>query len=159
MATFVHPTKYRFYAQRYPDGDTEYPKKDIEETYNCRYMKFSNLFCDGKITNMYKESYSEASGARIYIPPKSDLAFDAKDCKLKLFFKGGDVQSRVRQFIEDYRGIKIEWSDTFRKRYATLVMSEEPSIEQEKLYGSESYMVVEFTFTNVLGKTFAESQI
>lgn len=156
----AHRTQYRFYIQLYPQGDMSYQKEDIELKYDCDYMRFDNLFCDGKISNIYQESFAERSGVgRIYIPPKNNLAFASKDCKLKLFFKGGNVQGRVRQFIDDYRGVKLEWSDTFRNRYVTLLMTDEPTIAEEKLHGNEPYMVIEVPFTNILGRTFSQSQM
>lgn len=158
MATFVHPTAYRFYAQRYPNGDTAYPKKDIEETYSCRYMRFDNLEVDGDIGNTYVESFVEKSGDKVYIPPKSDLTHKSYDCKLKLLFKGDNVQANVRQFAEDWMGVKMEYSDTFRNRYATLLMTKAPNIVSQRLYGQE-YAEVEFTFSNIDGVTYDTTRL
>lgn len=155
----AHKTDYRFYIQPYPHGTTTYQKEDIEQKYDCDYMRMTGLSFDGDVKNTYEEDYSEMSGKRVFIPPKSELAFSSTECKLKLFFKGGDVKARVQQFCNDYMGQKIEWSDTFRGRYATLLMTKAPNIESEKLYGPVPIMVVEFTFTNILGYTYESSKI
>lgn len=159
MTTFVHPTAYRFYAQRYPNGTTTYPKKDIEQTYNCRYMKFSNLVPDGDCKNSYSEDYAERSGERVYIPPKSDLAFKSYECKLKLMFKGTDALANAKQFQDDMRGIKVEYSDTFRNVYATLLMTKSMNIESERLYGSQQFVVAEYTFNNIDGVTYDSTRL
>lgn len=158
MATFVHPTAYRFYAQRYPNGSTTYPKKDIEQTYNCRYMRFENLEVDGDIGNAYVETFAEKSGDNVYIPPKSDLAHKSYDCKLKLLFKGDNVQNNVRQFADDWMGVKMEYSDTFRNRFATLLMTKAPNIVSQRLYG-QKYAEVEITLSNIDGVTYSSSQL
>lgn len=155
----MHKTNYRFYIQPYSQGSITYLKEDIEQKFNCDYMRMSGIATDGDVKNTFEEDFVEMSGKKVFIPPKSDLAYSSTEVKLKLFFKGGDVKARVRQFCEAYTGQKIEWSDTFRGRYATLLMTKAPNIEAEKLYGPMPYMVVEFTFTNILGKTFSTSQI
>lgn len=155
---FIHPTSYRFYLQKYPQGDTTFTKTDIEEAYNCRYMCFTDFAISGDVKNIYQEDYSESSAVRTYIPEQKDLAYKSYDCNLKLLFRHGDVQARVRQFTNDYMGVKVEYSDTFRNRHATLLMTKTPKIETEKLYG-DTYMVVQFTFTNILGTTYTESKL
>lgn len=155
----AHRTDYRFYIQLYPQGSTTYPKEDIEQKFGCDYMKFTNLIHDGEVKNTYSEEWAEQSGVRIYIPKKSELAYKSYECKLKLFFHKGDVQSRMKTFTDYIMGEKIEWSDNFRNVYATLLCTKTPNIEQERLYGDDPFIVVEYTFTNILGRTFSESQI
>lgn len=157
---FVHPTEYFFYMQRYPDSDGSYEEEDIEEKYDCRYMKFDGLLSDGSVKSIYTESYIEASGDRIWVPKHEDIALSSKDCTLKLRFRGGDVEKRARDFYEYYRGVKVEYHDTFRKnKYVSLIMTKEPSIEFEKLAGDQSYLVVSYTFNNFLGYVYNSSRI
>lgn len=156
MAEFVHPTKYRHYIKKYSDGQAA--ATDIESTYNARYMKFVDFNIDGDVQNIYEETFVERSGSNVFIPSKDDLAFGTYTCKLTLLFRGDNVLTNVRNFTEAYQGVKIEYSDTFRNRYATLLMIEKPQVEQERLYG-DKYQVVTFTFKNILGKTFSTSQI
>lgn len=159
MAAFVHPTEYRFYMQPYPDGDKVYAKKDIEQLWNCRYVKFTDLPMSGELQNVFEESFAENSGVKVYIPPKSDFAYKAKECKLTLLLTGDNCQERLHSIDTSLRGVKIEYSDTFRNRYATLLMTKAPTVIRERLYGNPQYMEVELTFSNILGKTFIESQI
>lgn len=159
MNEYSHPTKYRFYAQRWPDSSTTYPKVDIEQEYNARFMRFTDFELDGNVGNVYTESFAEKSGVSAYIPPKSDLAHQSYDCRLKLLFKGSDVQANVRRFTEDWTGVKLQYYDTFRCRYAVMMMTKTPSIVSQRLYSSQQFAEVEFTFSNIEGKTFSESQL
>lgn len=150
---------YSFYLQKYPQGTTTFAQEDIEATYNCVYKQFKDFAFDGAVKNTYNEDYAEHSGVRTYIPAPTDLAFEAYDCKLQLLFKKATCQADVRRFYEAYRGQKCEYHDTFRNRYVTLLMTKQPTISQEKLYSATPYQLVEFIFSNILGETFATSQI
>ena len=155
----AHKTDYRFYIQFFPQGDTKPPKLDLEVAYECDYMRFSNLIPDGDCKNIYSEDYAEESGERVYIPAKSDLAFKSYECKIKLLFKGKDALANARQFQDDLRGVKIEYSDNFRNVFAILLMTKPMNIESEKLYGNQQFVVAEYSFTNIRGKVFKQSQL
>lgn len=150
---------YNFYMRKYPQGSTTFAQEDIEAKYNCTYKQFKDFAFDGEIKNCYTEDYAEKGGVRTYIPNKADLAYKSYECKLQLLFKRATCQADVRRFYEAYRGQKCEYHDTFRNRYVTLLMTKQPKISQEKLYSATPYQLVEFTFTNILGETFATSQI
>lgn len=150
---------YKHYIQKYPQGETTFSKVDLEETFKSLYKEFKDFAFDGEVKNVYSEDFAEKSGVNIYIPSPEDLAFKSYECSLVLLFKKDTCQDDVRTFYEYIRGQKIEYSDTFRNRYVTLVMTKQPNIEQEILYGNSPYMLVKFTFTNILGQTFATSQI
>lgn len=150
---------YNFYIRKYPQGSTTFERENIEAKYNCLYKQFKDFAFDGEIQNIYTESFAEHSGLRTFIPPKEDLAYKSYECKLQLLFKRESSQADVRNFYEAYRGQKIEYSDSFRNRYVTLLMTKQPTIQQEKLYSTTPYQLIEFTFTNILGKTFPTSQI
>lgn len=155
----AHRTQYRFYIQPYPAGTTTYTKKDIETEYSCDYMKFSNLVPGGDVKNVYEEKYAEKSGVRVYIPSKDNLTFSEYECKLQLLFKGANAKEKMMQFQDDMYGTKIEWSDTFRGRYATLLLTKSANIVSECLYGANQYVVAEYTFKNIDGRTFSTTQI
>lgn len=159
LATFVHPTKYRHYITVYPKQNMTAVKKDIEMMYDCRFMSLDAALFDGDIKNIYTENYAEQTGNRMWIPEQDELTFNTMESTLKLRFMHGDVRSRARKFYEDYRGVKLEYTDTFRNRFLSLIMTKEPKIEYEKIREESSYMVVSYTFTNFLGKIFTESQI
>lgn len=150
---------YNFYIQKYPISDTYSFPLDIESSYNCIYRKFENFVFDGDVSNIYIENFAERSGARVYIPDKADLAFKEYECKLQLLFKRKTCQKDLEKFYNEYVGTLVEYHDTFRNRYATLLMTKRPIIKQEKLYSNTPYQLVEFTFTNTKGTTFKESQI
>lgn len=148
-----------FYIQKYPQGTTTFAQENIETKYNCIYKQFTDLVFDGDIQNAYTETFSEHSGVRTYIPDPEDLAFKEYECKLQLLFNRKTCQTDSETFYKAFRGQLVEYHDTFRNKYATLLMIKRPTIQQEKLYSATPYQLVEFTFTNVKGKTFTESQI
>lgn len=154
---FVHPTKYRFYMQKYPDGNQMSPLVDVEEQYDCRYMRFDGTLFDGDIQNVYTESFAERSGDNVWTPKQGELACKSKECTLKLRFRDGDVESRARKFYEDFRGVKVEYGDTFRKRFVSLILIKEPKIEFERITEESSYLVVSYTFLNFLGRSYTKS--
>lgn len=148
-----------FYMQKYPQGKTTFTREDIEQKYNCVYKKFSDLIFDGDIQNIYTESYAENNGVRVYIPDPSELAHKEYECKLQLLFNRATCQEDAEKFYKAYRGQLCEYYDTFRKKYATLLMIKRPTVQQERLYSNTQYQLVEFTFTNVKGVTFSNTQI
>lgn len=150
---------YHFYLQKYPSGGSSFAQVNIETEYNCVYKQFKDFAFDGSIKNIYTETYTDHDGDRIYIPVQSDLAHESYECKLQLLFNRATAKEDARIFYEDFAGQKAEYYDSFRQRYVTLLMTKQPTISQEKLYTETPYQVVEFTFTNVLGRSFSTSQI
>ena len=149
----------KFYIQKYPQGYTTFEQEDIEAKYKCTYRQFKDLLFDGHIQNISTETFAEHSGVRVYVPAPEDLAFKEYECKLQLLFNRATCQADSEAFYKAYRGQLCEYYDTFRNKYATLLMIKRPTIQQEKLYSNTPYQLVEFTFTNVKGTTFTTSQI
>lgn len=149
----------KFYIQKYPQGYTTFEQEDIEAKYKCIYRQFKDLAFDGDVSNIYTESYTEHSGLRTYVPDPEDLAFKEYECKLQLLFNRATCQADSETFYKAFRGQLVEYHDTFRNKYVTLLMTKRPTIQQEKLYTGTPYQLVEFTFTNVKGTTFTTSQI
>lgn len=176
---FEHPTSYRHYIKRYPEEtesgvETKFNQRDIEQFYDCRYVSFDGLIFDGDVQNSYSETYAEQSGDRLWLPPKDDLAFKSKECTLKLRFRGTSLieesegtnklvrltaEARARKFFNDFCGVKVEYNDTFRNKYVSLVMTKSPNIEFERLAADDSYLIVSYTFTNFLGVVYDNSKI
>ena len=155
---------YQFYIQICPYKGTDgkiytQPRYDLEDRFHCLYKQFKDFAFDGDIKNIYTESYAEQSGDRVWTPYWKDLEFSSYDCTLELLFKGDQCQTYCRSFYEYIRGRLIEYYDTFRKRYVTLLLIKKPEIQQEILYGDSKYMLVSFTFRNVYGRSFEETQI
>lgn len=135
---------------------------DIEENYRCFYIKMAGIGENGKAKNIYTESYAETDELRIFLP--DEIAYENTKCELTLLFPAidanrMDVQDYERIFFEAVSGKKIEFSDTFRKRYVTLVLIEAPKVVGEKLYGGSRYREVTYTFQNIFGRSFQNSQI
>lgn len=150
---------YNFYIEKYPTKShpARWGRVNIETRFNCEYSQFTEVSFNGDIKNIYTEDFAEKSGEDVYI--SDELAFKSFECKLTLLFRKSTCQNDVRSFMDYIYGNKIEYNDTFRKRYLTLLMTTKPNIKQEKLYGDEPYMLVEFTFKNILGQSFSSSQI
>lgn len=151
---------YHFYIQKYPQDGQTFPKVDIEQNYKCRYKQFKDFAFSGDVKNVYIEDFAEKSGSsKIWIPKKEDLTFQSYDCTLELLFDKQTCLEDVRKFDDEIRGCKIEYSDDFRSLFVTLLMTKQPQIQQEVLYGNRKYMLVSFTFTNLHGQAFKQSQI
>ena len=164
---------YKFYIQRYSrkhynKETSQYDKEDIgdlidiEEQFKCRYVKFEGLSETGKVKNIYTETYAETEELRMYIP--DEVLYENTDMSLTLLFapdstNDSDVQNNERAFFEYVSGHKIEYHDTFRNRYVSLLLLNKPEVVGEVLYGGSRYREVKYTFKNIYGRSFATSKI
>ena len=164
---------YKFYIQRYSrkhynKETSQYDKEDIgelidiEEQFKCKYVKFEGLSETGKVKNIYIETYAETEELRMYIP--DEVLYDNTDISLTLLFSpysenDSDVQDNERAFFEYVSGHKIEYHDTFRNRYVSLLLLNKPEVVGEVLYGGSRYREVKYTFKNIYGRSFATSKI
>ena len=164
---------YKFYIQRYSrkhynKETSQYDKEDIgelidiEEQFKCKYVKFEGLSETGKVKNIYTETYAETEELRMYIP--DEVLYDNTDMSLTLLFSpysenDSDVQDNERAFFEYVSGHKIEYHDTFRNRYVSLLLINKPEVVGEVLYGGSRYREVKYTFKNIYGRSFATSKI
>lgn len=164
---------YKFYIQRYSlkhwnketsqyDEEEKGELIDIEEQFKCKYVKFEGLSETGKVKNIYTETYAETEELRMYIP--DDVLYDNTDMSLTLLFapdteNDSDVQDNERAFFEYVSGHKIEYHDTFRNRYVSLLLLNKPEVVSEVLYGGSRYREVKYTFKNIYGRSFATSKI
>lgn len=155
MADYIHPTSYRFYIQKLNSGS----KIDIESTYNCRYKQFKDIANNGDIHNSYSEIFVENDGEKLWLPNQKDITYAPYDCTLELLFKGDNCQKNARDFYEYIEGERLEYSDTFRNRFLLLSLLKAPSIQMERLYGNQKYMLVSYTFRNYKGRSYNQSQI
>ena len=166
-------SSYKFYIQRYSrkhwnKETSQYDKEDIgelidiEEQFKCKYVKFEGLSETGKVKNIYTETYAETEELRVYIP--EDVLYENTDLSLTLLFapeseNDSDVQDNERAFFEYVSGHKIEYHDTFRNRYVSLLLINKPEVVGEVLYGGSRYREVKYTFKNLYGRSFATSKI
>ena len=164
---------YKFYIQKYSrkywnKEEGKYEEEalgalvDIEEFFKCKYVKFEGLSENGKVKNLYSESYAETEELRIFTP--DDILYENTDLALTLLFAPTsssdiDVQDNERAFFEYVSGRKIEYHDTFRNRYVSLILINKPEVVGEVLYGGSRYREVKYTFKNIYGRSFATSKI
>ena len=164
---------YKFYIQKYSrkhynKETSQYDKEDIgelidiEEQFKCKYVKFEGLSETGKVKNIYTETYAETEELRVYIP--DEVLYENTDLSLTLLFapdteNDSDVQDNERAFFEYVSGHKIEYHDTFRNRYVSLLLINKPEVVGEVLYGGSRYREVKYTFKNIYGRSFATSKI
>ena len=164
---------YNFYIQRYGrkfwnkeankyDDEAKGEIIDIEEHFKCKYVKFEGLSETGKVKNVYTETYAETEELRTYIP--DEVLYENTELSLTLLFapssnNENDVQDNERSFFEYVSGHKIEYHDTFRNRYVSLLLINKPEVVGEILYGCSRYREVKYTFKNIYGRSFAESRI
>ena len=164
---------YKFYIQKYgrkywDKNKSQYVEEakgeliDIEAQFKCKYVKFEGLSETGKVKNIYTETYAETEELRMYIP--DEVLYENTDMSLTLLFSpysenDSDVQDNERAFFEYISGHKIEYHDTFRNRYVSLLLLNKPEVVGEVLYGGSRYREVKYTFKNIYGRSFAESRI
>ena len=164
---------YKFYIQKYgrkywDKNKSQYVEEakgeliDIEAQFKCKYVKFEGLSETGKVKNVYTETYAETEELRTYIP--DEVLYENTDMSLTLLFApsstdDNDVQDNERVFFEYVSGHKIEYHDTFRNRYVSLLLINKPEVVGEVLYGGSRYREVKYTFKNLYGRSFAESRI
>ena len=164
---------YKFYIQKYgrkywDKNKSQYVEEakgeliDIEAQFKCKYVKFEGLSETGKVKNIYTETYAETEELRMYIP--DEVLYENTDMSLTLLFapssaNDNDVQDNERAFFEYVIGHKIEYHDTFRNRYVSLLLLNKPEVVGEVLYGGSRYREVKYTFKNIYGRSFATSKI
>ena len=164
---------YKFYIQKYgrkywDKNKSQYVEEakgeliDIEAQFKCKYVKFEGLSETGKVKNVYTETYAETEELRTYIP--DEVLYENTELSLTLLFapssnNENDVQDNERSFFEYVSGHKIEYHDTFRNRYVSLLLLNKPEVVGEVLYGGSRYREVKYTFKNIYGRSFSDSRI
>ena len=164
---------YKFYIQKYSrkhwnketsqyDEEAKGELIDIEAHFKCKYVKFEGLSETGKVKNVYTETYAETEELRTYIP--DEVLYENTELSLTLLFapssnNENDVQDNERSFFEYVSGHKIEYHDTFRNRYVSLLLINKLEVVGEILYGGSRYREVKYTFKNIYGRSFDKSQI
>lgn len=162
MEQWQHPTQFRFYLQKYPQGTTTFPPIDVEEQFKCRYVKMTNN-APTDVKNTFSEEFCEMDGSKVWTPQPSDLTYKSSEISLYLRWRSdecGDVQEWSQKFFEYVSGQKIEWHDTFRPdRYWQLILEKAPSVETEILSHKPNYLIIKYIFNNFGGKYYKTSQL
>lgn len=155
--------QYKFYIQKYKEGDTTYPVVDIEDYFNCRYQSMTGNN-QTAVTNFYEEKFAEKSGSKLWLPENSeDIAFDTSELTLTLLFESNEdyeVLEDEKRFLAYVTAKRFEYHDTFRPdRYWQLTFLSAPETKEEILYGGHQYRLVAFKMKNWGGKYYTTSQI
>lgn len=159
MPDFVHPTKYRHYMQKLPEGETTFQKIDIEQQFQCRFVEMSGTDAMSA-QSVYTEDYAEKDGLRVW--NGSTPVYKGGNISLTLRWRSDecdDIIAKSDAFFEYIAGKKIEYSDTFRNKYFELICSAEPTIKAENLKSAIKYRFITYKFTNFGGRHYATSQI
>lgn len=155
--------QYKFYIQRYKEGDTSYPLVEIESYFNCHYQSMTGNN-QTNVKNFYEENFAEKSGSRLWLPSDpEDIAFDTSELTLNLLFESNEdyeVLEDEKRFLDYITAKRFEYHDTFRPdRYWQLTFVSAPETKEEILYGGRQYRLVAFKLKNWGGKYYTTSQI
>lgn len=161
---YISRQAHRFWHESTKEFVTEEADepKDIEKEFGCKYVKLEGVNEYGKAKNIYTESYAETEELRVYVPEK--VLYENTDISLTLVFpcvsKNNrlDVTTNERIFFEYVSGRCVEWYDTFRERYLTLLLINKPEVVGEVLYGDMRYREIKYTFKNIYGRSFEHSK-
>lgn len=159
MPTFVHPTQYRHYIQKYKKGTTIFSKIDIEQQFQCRFVEMTGTDARS-VKNVYTEDYNDHNGTRLWIGDTP--VYKGGDISLTLRWRSdecGDVIAKSDEFFEYISGQRLEYSDTFRGKYFELICTAEPTVKSENLKDGIKYRFITYKFTNFGGKPYKTSQI
>lgn len=160
MAQWTHPTQFRHYLQKYPQGNTTFEEIDIEETFKCRYVSLKNTQ-NPSVKSVYTEDYAEHGGQKVW--SDENPIYNASELTLTLRWRSdecGDVQEWSEKFIEYITAKKFQYHDTFRPdKYWQFIFKDAPNIESERLYGTQQYRYVSFKLNNFGGKPSKTSQL
>lgn len=160
MPTYIHPTKYRHYIQKYRQGLSVFSKVDIEEMFQCRFVSMDGADAQS-VKNVYTEDYNDHDGIRLWVG--NTPVYKGGDISITLRWRSdecGDVIAKSDAFFEYISGRRLEYSDTLRPgKYWQLICTAEPTIKAEKLHGEVKYRFITYKFTNFGGKPYKTSQI
>lgn len=159
--SWVHHSGYRFYIQKYPQGSVSFQRIDVEEKFQCRFMKMDGVV-ESAVKNVYTEDYAEIDGVRVHAPLPNKLRYSSSDIILKLRWRSdecADVLAAADEFFKYVTGQKLEWYDTFRGRYLELILTDSPTVEYQKLNSPVKYLVMSYKFKNFAGKIFKQNQL
>ena len=124
--------------------------KNLEADFpGLHYSKFEGLELQGKAKNIYKESYAEQSGPRVFHPAdkSGEVAHEETKVKLTLLFTS---KVSYRSFLAYLNSGRLFYWDTARHLKAWLLFEDEPDIQTDEIKDG-GYLVVEFPFTNMWG--------
>lgn len=141
----------KFYIARLIDNVWE-EATDIEAKFDgLHYVKCGGLSRFGKPKNIYSETYSETSELRIYLP--ETVARENTDIEFEFVFNGENRRDTYHQFVEWLSGHRLKYWDTLRNRELEMILMESVEPDEDYLYGSRPYILVQIKFKNLKGET------
>lgn len=158
--SWTHPTQYRHYLRLYPQNGTTSAEVDVEEEFKCRYVSLENAV-NPTVKSVYVESYADHDGDRVWTA--TDVLYNSSELTLTLRWRQDeceDVQEWSEKFIKYITGKKFEYHDTFRPdKYWQFIFKDTPTVNAERLYGSQQYRYLSFKLSNFGGKPKETSQL
>ena len=147
-------SKYNFYMQKCLKDGTPIAgtTKDLEVDFEgLRYSKCTGLDVLGKPQNVYSEVYSESNGIRTYVP--DEITNASTTITLTLYFFGENRRTTFDAFNEFIRNGRTKYWDTARNKSFIFVVDKEIKIKEENWYKGKPYLAVDYSLTNIQGKT------
>lgn len=148
--------EFSFYITLYKDK----VRRNLEQFFNCKYRELKGLLEFGSIKNVYIEDYAERSLPRLYIPEKDSLTRNTTDCTLTVLFDSNTCIADSLKLQDYIQGQMFEWYDTFRGKYATFILIDQPKISTgEILYGNRKFRDVTYNLKNLYGECYSQSRL
>ncbi|MBO8472537.1 MAG: hypothetical protein IAB81_02775 [Bacteroidetes bacterium] len=150
--------EYHYYMQRYGTADdASQPVMDLETDFaGLAYIESTGLSSKGAPKNIYIEDYAESNESRVYVP--ETVCRESTEIKLKLGFGGASRRDTFDSFYDYVSQGKVKYWDTLRNRVAYMILNSAVEPSDDVVLGVQPYIIAEFTFTNLFGNTFPDSQ-
>lgn len=155
-------TDYKFYMSRElinPSSLDRYWEDDTDlESYfkGLRYVKCDGLSKYGKPKNIYTENYADDEELRVYLPRPEEVLRENTDIEFTFAFADSSDKDRRKvydDFVDWITGYKIKYHDTCRNKELQMILLEAIEPSEDYLYGDKPFIVAEFKFKNLFGKT------
>lgn len=146
-------SKYNFYMQKCrKDGMLIGTEKNLEKDFEgLKYAKCVGLDALGKPQNIYSEVYSESNGIRTYMPDAVTNA--STTITLSLYFFGENRQATYDAFNNFIRNGYTKYWDDARNKGFVFIVDKEIKVKEENWYRGMPYLAVDYSLTNIQGKT------
>lgn len=134
------------------DGMLIGTEKNLEKDFEgLKYAKCVGLDALGKPQNVYSETYSESNGIRTYMPDEVTNA--STTITLSLYFFGENRQATFDAFNEFIRNGYTKYWDDARNKGFVFIVDKEIKVKEENWYRGMPYLAVDYSLTNIQGKT------
>lgn len=136
--------------QRYDIANQQ--PRDLQEAFNgLVYVECKGLSDKGKPKNVYTESYSDAAEDRVFIP--ETVYYEPTEVNMTFIFLGDTRRDVYDSFCNYISHGKFYYWDTERHRKVNITLLSPINIDDDVFKTSSKYIMVTFTFTNLLGNS------